>query len=63
MEANYEAEVNPSESGPPAAREVSTGLVTGSGWVGGRERMGWRSTSEWRELERSAAKKEEDNDR
>ena len=35
MEANYEAEVNPSESGPPAAREVSTGLVTGSGWVGG----------------------------
>jgi len=35
MEANDEAEVNPSESGPPAAREVSTGLVTGSGWVGG----------------------------
>jgi len=35
MEANYEAEVNPSESGLPAAREVSTGLVTGRGWVGG----------------------------
>jgi len=35
IEANYEAEVNPSESGLPAAREVSTGLVTGSGWVGG----------------------------